>query len=107
MLHNVTDLTKVYTEYLGLRTLWFFRLSMQQRLIDGEYISDEDYAHLTLAFEIWLSYRENIRTCLLRWPEVFFDVLKAFFSAKSLKILNSDPRKVELAAHAAKQAAEA
>lgn len=98
MLSNVTDLTKVQTEYLGLRTLWFFRLCMQQRLIDGEYISDEDYARVTLAFEIWLSYSENIRICLLRWPEVFFDVLKAFFSAKSLKILNYDEKKVKLAA---------
>lgn len=102
MLSNVNDLTKVKTEYLGLRTLWFFRLSMQQRLIDGEYIGDEDYVQVTLAFEIWLSYRENIRICLLRWPEVFFEVLKAFFAAKSLRILNHDPKKVELAAKLSK-----
>lgn len=79
---------------------------MQQRLIDGEYIGDEDYVQVTLAFEIWLSYRDNIRICLLRWPEVFFDVLKAFFAAKALRILNHDHKKVELAAKTSKEISE-
>lgn len=50
-----------------------------------------------LFFEAWLGDAENIRIALHRWPTVFFDVLKVYFSDKVLKILDKDQKKVKQA----------
>ncbi|KAL4479620.1 hypothetical protein ABPG72_004216 [Tetrahymena utriculariae] len=95
ILSLLQDPLKIKCEYFGLRTLWYFRLCIQQKLIDGEYINDNDYKQVVLTFESWISFPQNIKVCLQRWPQVFFQVLAVFFSEKPLKIIDEDQTKLK------------
>ncbi|EAR84461.2 corvet complex core vacuolar protein (macronuclear) [Tetrahymena thermophila SB210] len=95
ILSLLQDPLKIKCEYFGLRALWYFRLCIQQKLIDGEYINDNDYKQVVLTFESWISFPQNIKVCLQRWPQVFFQVLAVFFSEKPLKIIDEDQTKLK------------